>query len=344
MRIAIITDAWHPQVNGVVKTLSYTIQILQQKGHEVQILSPAQFKTFACPTYPEIRIALALRSRVAGLLDKFRPEAVHITTEGALGLAGRSWCLRKGYSFTTSYHTRFPEYLRLRVPIPLALTYRYLRWFHRPACGTMVSTPSLREELRVRGFKNLLPWSRGVDTELFRPHPEACLPHPHPIYLYLGRVAVEKNIEAFLGLKLAGTKYVIGDGPALALLRERYPDVRFTGYKQGLALVQHLAAADVMVFPSLTDTFGLVLLEAMACGVPVAAYPVPGPKDLIINGKNGFIDEDLNAAVQQALHVPRESCRTFAERYSWQACTEQFFSNLQFSPEVPLRPAANTCR
>ncbi len=328
MQIVIATDAWFPQVNGVVRTLAQTTALLEHWGHRVEVLSPSRFRTIACPTYPEIRLALRAGPGVARRLQEIQPEAVHIATEGPVGLAARRWCLRRGMGFTTSYHTRFPEYVRLRAPVPLELSYTFMRWFHGPAIRTMVATSSMRQTLTRRGFTHLATWSRGVDTELFRPREKSFLDGPRPLFMYVGRVAVEKNIEAFLRLDCPGTKYVVGDGPALADLRRHHPQARFTGYKMGEELARHVAAADVMVFPSLTDTFGLVLLEAMACGVPVAAYPVPGPEDLIRNGENGYLDEDLGRAAALALSVKPDGCRSFAESYSWASCTQQFLENL----------------
>ncbi|MEJ2322671.1 MAG: glycosyltransferase, partial [Gammaproteobacteria bacterium] len=294
MRIAIITDAWHPQINGVVRTLGKIIDWLTQQGHQVLVVEPSAFKTLPLPSYPEIRLSLFPGRKVAQMLHEFAPEAIHISTEGPLGLAARKYALSRELPFTTAYHTRFPEYVRERVPIPLSISYMWVRWFHNPAQRVMVSTESLRRELAGQGLKHLVIMSRGVDTDLFVPREHKnLLGGKQPAFLYLGRVAVEKNIEAFLSLDLPGKKHVIGDGPALHALRERYPSVRFHGYKTGKELARHLACADVMVFPSRTDTFGLVILEALACGVPVAAYPVQGPVEIIENGSSGFVSEDL---------------------------------------------------
>lgn len=328
MKIAIATDAWHPQVNGVVTTLAHTRDALVALGHEVLVISPSDFRTLPCPTYPEIRLALFAGRACRRRLDAFAPEALHIATEGPLGLAARSWALRNAFPFTSSFHTRFPEYVRLRTGMPLSLTYAFLRWFHRPAKTVMVATATLREELARRGFVRLGIWSRGVDTELFRPRPKEFLDAPRPIFLFVGRVAVEKNIEAFLRLDLPGTKYVVGDGPDLESLRRKYPAVRFTGCKRGEELARHVAAADVFVFPSRTDTFGLVLIEALACGVPVAAYPVQGPIDIIEHGVTGWLDEDLGAAAHHALALDPERCRAAALRYTWTECTRQFLDHL----------------
>jgi glycosyltransferase involved in cell wall biosynthesis len=334
MRIAIVSDAWRPQVNGVVRTLETTAAVLEDLGHETRVFSPHLFRSLPCPTYPEIPLALFPGRKLARELRQYAPDAVHIATEGPVGLAARNHCLHEGLAFTTSYHTRFPEYVRLRLPVPLTWSYRYLRWFHGPAARTMVATPSMAEDLRDHRFRHLATWSRGVDTELFRPRLEPFYPDTAPIFLYVGRVAVEKNIEAFLGLDLPGTKYVVGDGPALDELRGRHPEARFVGYKSGDELASHVAGADVMVFPSLTDTFGLVILEANASGVPVAAFPVTGPKDLIVNGRNGVLSDDLRAATLAALEIDPASCREFAERYSWRACTQQFLANLEPNGDV----------
>lgn len=334
MRIAIVSDAWRPQVNGVVRTLEKTVGLLGDLGQETAVFAPDRFRSVPCPTYPEIPLALFPGQKLSRLLRAFEPDAIHIATEGPLGLAARGYCLREDLAFTTSYHTRFPEYVRLRVPIPLSWSYRYLRWFHGRAARTLVATPSMIEDLRGKGFERLAVWSRGVDTDLFRPRDKGLLPDPRPIFIYVGRVAVEKNIEAFLSLDLPGSKWVVGDGPAITELRARHPETRFLGYKTGEDLARHVAAADVMVFPSLTDTFGLVILEANACGLPVAAFPVTGPVDLIRSGFNGVLDEDLGRAALAALELEPSSCREVAEGYSWGACTRQFLSHLE--PNGPV--------
>lgn len=342
MKIAIVTDAWRPQVNGVVTTLSTTGATLEKFGHQVRFVTPEGFKTFPCPTYPSIRLVRNPIKGVYGTLDTFEPDAIHIATEGPLGWTARRYCRSRDLNYTTSYHTRMAEYIRLRAPIPLSVGYALLRRFHGRAVRTMVPTESQRQHLLRLGFKNLVIWSRGVDTQLFRPGDKDLLDGPRPIAMYMGRVAVEKNIEAFLELKLPGSKYVVGDGPDLEMLRRRYPDVRFTGFKHGAELAAHLAAADVFVFPSRTDTFGLVLLEAMACGVPVAAYPVTGPIDLIKPGVNGAIDDDLAKAVHAALQVDPAGCRQFAVSRSWEAATEQFFHHL--TPAHALHDASEFSR
>ena len=328
MKIAIVTDAWHPQINGVVMTLTHTRDQLIRMGHEVIVVSPNDFRTVPCPTYPEIRLSLFPGRGVARQLTAFAPEAVHIATEGPLGLAARNWSRQHGLPFTTSFHTRFPEYVKLRTGIPLAVGYAVMRWFHGPAAAVMVATPSLRDELAARGMKNLAIWSRGVDIDLFCPREKSFLTDPRPIFMYVGRVAVEKNINAFLDLDLPGTKYVVGGGPDLESLCAKHPHVRFTGYKVGEELARHVAAADVFVFPSRTDTFGLVVIEALACGVPVAAYPVQGPADIIEQGITGYVDDDLRAAALNALTIAPAACRFAARQYSWEACTREFLGHL----------------
>jgi len=337
MRIVIVSDAWYPQINGVVTTLSRTSQELEQLGHDIHTITPDKFKTIPCPTYPEIRLALAPRRKVYKMLAALQPDAVHIATEGPLGLATRAWCIKHGFPFTTSFHTRFPEYVNLRFSIPLFLTYAYQRWFHNGAKYTLVATEALKQELHAKGFTNLAIWSRGVDAELFRPRDKSLVSHERPVFAYLGRVAVEKNIEAFLELNLPGTKYVIGDGPDMAKMKQRYPEVQFAGFKTGEDLARHLACADVFVFPSRTDTFGLVVIEALACGVPVAAYPVRGPGDIIINGETGYLDEDLREAALKALLLSADRCRAGALLYTWQECTQQFVAHL-----TACAPVGNT--
>lgn len=328
MKIAIVTDAWRPQVNGVVTTLDKTATALERMGHTLHFISPEGFSTFPCPTYPSIRLAINPIAGVRAALDNYAPDAIHIATEGPLGWSARRYCHARGLHYTTSYHTRMAEYIRMRAPIPLKWSYGVLRYFHSGAVRTMVPAESQRQRLLHLGFRNLVIWSRGVDTALFRPGDKAFLDAPRPISMYMGRVAVEKNIEAFLDLKLPGTKYVVGDGPDLEMLRRRYPDARFTGFKYGAELVAHLAAADVFVFPSRTDTFGLVLLEAMACGVPVAAYPVTGPIDIIKPGITGAMSEDLEAAVHEALRLDGERCRSYALERSWTSASIQFLNHL----------------
>ena len=329
MRILLVSDAWTPQVNGVVRTLQQVRAECEALGHRVELISPDLFRTVPCPTYPEIRLALCPGRAIGRRIDALRPEAVHIATEGPLGLAARRQCLRRGLPFTSSYHTRFPEYVHARFPVPLALAYAWMRWFHRPSAAVMVATRSIRRDLEARGFANIAEWSRGVDTELFRPDREPALRLPRPVHLYVGRVAVEKNLEAFLAMPIdAGSKLVVGDGPQLAQLQAKYTNVHFAGAKFGEDLARHYASGDVFVFPSLTDTFGLVLLEALATGLPVAAYPVPGPLDVIGDSGCGALDQDLARASAQALAIPRARSRAYALQFSWRRCAEQFLQNL----------------
>jgi glycosyltransferase involved in cell wall biosynthesis len=328
MRIMIVTDAWFPQTNGVVSTLSQTAAWLVRFGHDVKVLTPQDFRSIACPTYPEIRLSLFPYQKVKQEIGAFAPQALHIATEGPLGLSARRFCIKRGVRFTTSYHTQFPQYLRARFPIPLKVSYGVLRRFHGAGARCMVSTASMRTELAAQGFKNLACWQRGVDTEKFKPAPKDFLQLPRPIAAYVGRVAVEKNIDAFLSMSWHGSKVVIGDGPERARLQSQYPDAVFTGYQFGESLARHLAAADVMVFPSRTDTFGLVNLEAMACGVPVAAYPVTGPIDVIEDGVTGALDADLAAAAMRALHVDPAACRTRALKSGWDISSREFENNL----------------
>ncbi|MBX9658603.1 MAG: glycosyltransferase family 1 protein [Nitrospiraceae bacterium] len=329
MKIAIATDAWQPQINGVVRTLGHTVAHLKELGHEVRVITPQDFRTYPCPTYPSIRLAVFPKRGVNRMLREFRPQAIHIATEGPIGHAAHSLCRSLSLPFTTSYHTQFPEYVRARVPLPISWSYAYLRRYHGRAARTMIATQSMKRVLQERGFKNLEIWARGVDSNLFQPGPKSFLSGNRPISMYMGRVAVEKNIEAFLGLDLPGSKYVVGDGPDLEQLRRRYPNVTFTGQKTGQELTAHIAAADVFVFPSLTDTFGLVLLEAMACGVPVAAFPVTGPIDVVQQGKTGVLDSDLRKAILGALKLDPADCIAYARQHSWRNWTERFASLLE---------------
>jgi glycosyltransferase involved in cell wall biosynthesis len=328
LRILIVSDAWAPQINGVVVTLRHTIRELGRAGHEVSTLTPDGFRTIPCPTYPEIALSLFPRRKVAATIDDFAPNALHIATEGPLGLAARAYCRRTSRPFTTAYHTQFPEYVHARTRLPLSLSYRWMRWFHGPSRCLMVATEHMRRRLVDRGFGNIAMWTRGVDTDLFRPGPRASQAVARPIFLYAGRVAVEKNLEAFLALDLPGTKWVVGDGPARADLERRFPRATFFGMRTGESLAWHYRQADVFVFPSRTDTFGLVMLEAMASGTPVAAYPVAGPIDVVHHGTSGILDEDLRAAALAALELSRDRVRTHAEQSSWQRATAQFLANL----------------
>ncbi|MBL38119.1 MAG: alpha-mannosyltransferase [Xanthomonadales bacterium] len=335
MKILLVTDAWHPQVNGVVRSLSKTREQLELEGHDVTVLSPESRPTVPCPSYPEIRLTLRPRRAARECLARTRFDAVHVATEGPLGIAARRWCNLNGVRFTSSYHTRFPEYLRLRAPVPLSASYRMMRWFHSAAERTLVRTETQKTLLSERGFRNLHVWPGAVDTDTFRPYDKDALDLPRPISMYMGRVAPEKNLDVFLDLDLPGSQVVIGGGPALARYTRAYPNVHFLGYRHGDELARLLSAADVFVFPSLTDTLGLVILEAMACGVPVAAFPVPGPKDLIVDGGNGALDEDLREAIFRALAIPSEHCVEFAAGFSWQRSTTRFLEML--IPAVPRR-------
>ncbi len=333
-RILIVSDAWRPQVNGVVRTLSTVAGELAAMGHTVEVIGPDRFRTVPLPTYPDIRLAILPRRKLGRMIEAFAPDALHIATEGPLGLAARGWAKRRGCAFTTAFHTRFPEYVQARTGLPAAALYPGFRWFHAAGQGVMVATESLRAELRRRGFERVRPWSRGVDLDLF--HADERDPYDglaRPVFVTIGRVAVEKNIAAFLALDLPGSKVVVGDGPQLASLRRAFPQAVFTGPRFGAALSRSYAGADAFVFPSLTDTFGLVILEALACGTPVAAYPVTGPKDVLAGApaRVGALDADLRAACLRALGADRDACRAYAERFSWRGCAELFLSHL-----VPL--------
>lgn len=334
--VLIVTDAWHPQVNGVVRSIERVGEQMSGRGIEVRYLTPLQFKTLPMPGYDEIRLSRTRARPVHEKIEAAGADAIHIATEGPLGLIARRYCVRNGIPFSTAYHTQFPEYLRARLPVPLRWSYRYMRWFHAPARFCLVGTPHLKKLLEGQGFTNAVIWSKGVDTELFSPDKrvtdEALFPHPRPVFLYVGRVAVEKNVEAFLGLDLPGSKLVVGGGPSLKRLQEAYPGVTFLGPRQGEELARLFASADVFVFPSRTDTFGLVLLEALSSGTPVAAFPVTGPIDVIGNAPVGILDEDLRSAALGALRVSRSECRAYALQHSWQASTDQF---LQYLPLIP---------
>jgi glycosyltransferase involved in cell wall biosynthesis len=327
--MTLVTDAWLPQVNGVTTTLSRCVQEIEGWGNEVSVISPDLFRTMPCPRYPHIRLALGPRRKLRRMLAEQQPQAIHIATEGPLGLAAHGWCRRNGRPFTTAFHTRFPEYLRAYAKVPSRWTYAAMRWFHGRAERTLVPTRSMQNELTEYGFENVVLWSRGVDTELFRPDVREPYDLPRPIFLYCGRVAVEKNIEAFLDAELPGSKVVVGDGPAREGLMRRFPDVFWAGFRFGEELARHYAGADVFVFPSRTDTFGVVMLEANACGLPVAAYPVTGPVDVVVDGKTGVLDDDLQTACEQALELDRQECRSHAEALSWEKCARQLFENLE---------------
>jgi glycosyltransferase involved in cell wall biosynthesis len=340
VKIVVATDAWHPQVNGVVRSLSMTVDCLRKMGHEVLVIDPSSFRTIPCPTYPEIRLALGCGRRVAKLLADFQPDRVHVSTEGPIGWAVRNWCVRRGLHFTTAFHTRFPDYVSIRTGIPAEWIWKVMRRFHGAAERTFTATPTLATELQAHGLTHTHHWPRGVDLSQFNadvePHP-AMANLPGPILLNVGRVAVEKNIEAFLDCPVNASKVIVGDGPALAALRARYPDVLFLGAKHGAELASAYKAADVFVFPSRTDTFGLVNIEAMACGLPVAAYPVPGPADILgpnergIHGgtrRIGALDKDLGKAIARALTANRQAAAKEAAHYSWDRCTSLFLDGL----------------
>jgi glycosyltransferase involved in cell wall biosynthesis len=325
MILLIVTDAWEPQTNGVVTTLKQVIAELARASIDVRVIEPSQFRTVPLPSYPEIRIAVN-PWRIGQLIREMKPDAVHVATEGPLGLAARQYLRWTHVPFTSAVHTKFPEYIHQRIGLPPAVGYAFLRWFHRPARYTLVTTTSHRAELASWGLRHLQVWSRGVDVNLFRPQKR--LARMRPRLLYVGRVAVEKNVEAFLSLGVEGDKIIVGDGPARKALQARFPEACWVGYQHGEALAAYYADADVLVFPSRTDTFGLVMLEAMACGTPVGAFPVTGPKDIVVDGMNGALDANLEHAVQRALDVDRGACRAFAERNGWRAVAQRLVDNL----------------
>jgi glycosyltransferase involved in cell wall biosynthesis len=334
MRILVATDAWHPQVNGVVRTLTTTAESARALGAEVSFLTPESFRTFAMPSYRDLRLALPRPAKVARLIAEARPDAIHIATEGPIGLLVRRYCRKHDLPFTTSFHTRFPDYVSARAPVPESWVWATLRWFHGTSEAVMAATPALAAELRARGFRNVVLWPRGVDTTLFRPREvDLCL--PKPVYLCVGRVAVEKNLEAFLGLDLPGTKVIVGDGPARAALEQSYPDAVFLGSLQGEALAAVYASADVFVFPSRTDTFGLVLLEALASGLPVAAFPVMGPSDVIGDAPVAVLSEDLRSACLSVLQISPQACVEFAGLHTWEAAARAFIDNMAQIGAVP---------
>jgi glycosyltransferase involved in cell wall biosynthesis len=335
-RLLMVSDAWTPQVNGVVRTVATVAEHLRLVGDTVEVIGPDRFPTMPMPSYREIRLALMPRRKLRRMVDAFGPTTVHIATEGPLGWAMRRLCIRRGWPFTTSFHTRFPEYLHARTRIPPRFAWAVLRRFHNAGVGTFAATPSLKQELLGRGFGHVLAWTRGVDLSLFSVEGsrDDFADLPRPIFLYAGRVAVEKNIEAFLALDLPGTKVVVGDGPQRAELAQRFPAVHFAGWRMGQALTDAYRAADVFVFPSRTDTFGLVLLEAMACGTPVAAYPVQGPLDVVADSGAAVLDENLRAACLRALALPRPAARRHAERFSWENCAAAFRAGLVELPST----------
>lgn len=338
-RILIITDAWAPQVNGVVNTLRNTIAGLRAHGYVVEVVTPLEFRTLPCPTYPDIRLSLFPRRKIAQRIREFDPDNVHIVTEGPLGLAARRYCLKQDIPFTTAYHSRFPEYVKLRIGLPLNISYAWLRRFHNAARAVLVPTQKVYDDLNAAGFRHLQFWTRGVDTQLFCPGERARLEGDPPLFVYVGRVAVEKNIRAFLDLDLPGSKWVVGEGPQREALMRDYPDVHFAGVVPHQELPRIYRAADVFVFPSLTDTFGLVQVEAMACGTPVAAFPVTGPIDVLEQGVSGVMHEDLRTACLQALELDRERVAACGRQYGWDKPTRQFIAILeQHSIERKVRP------
>jgi len=338
LRIAIVTDAWRPQINGVVRTIETIVRLLQADGHEIEVFGPDRFRTLPCPTYPEIRLSLFPTARLHHMLKLFAPDAIHLVTEGPLGWAARAFCLKRDIPFTSAYHTRFPEYVRARIRVPISWSYAFVRHFHAPSSAVLVVAQSIRDELAARGFRNLVPWSRGVDIAAFRPQPRSELGDARPIWLYAGRVAIEKNITAFLELDLPGTKWVVGGGPQLKELRRRHKNVHFFGSVDTEELSLRYAQADCFVFPSRTDTFGLVMVEALASGVPVAAYPVPGPLDVVTTPKVGALDEDLRAACLAAIDCDPAACRAHAETFTWAQCARQFRDTLRQIPRSVWRP------
>lgn len=329
MKLMIVTDAWEPQVNGVVRTLKMTCREIERLGHHVEILSPQGFRTLPCPSYPEIELALASRRAVAARIDAFAPDCLHIATEGPLGWQARAVARRRGWRFTTAYHSRFPEYVHARSRLPTAWVYALLRRFHNAGVATLAPTPAIVDDLAARGFTRAHWWSRGVDLAMFRPDGPKEPRGAAPVFLYVGRIAVEKQVEAFLALDLPGDKWVAGEGPERARLQARHPDVRWFGVLSGPDLARLYRSADVMVFPSVTDTFGLVLAESMACGTPVAAFPVPGPIDVVGRSAGGVLDEDLRRACLAALELPRGPVRAHAEQFSWARATAQFVAALE---------------
>jgi glycosyltransferase involved in cell wall biosynthesis len=329
MRILVATDTWHPHINGVVHTLGELARAAPSFGATIAFLTPEGLPSLPLPTYPGLRLPVARPRTIARQIVELRPAAIHIATEGPIGVLVRRYCRANGLAFTTSFHTRFPEYVAARTPIPENWTWAALRWFHRPAGGVMAPTPALEAELTSRGFDNVMGWPRGVDAALFRPRPNADLGLPRPVFLTVGRLAVEKNIEAFLALDLPGTKVVVGDGPARADLKRRFPDAVFLGIRRGEELARAYAGADVFVFPSRTDTYGLVLLEALASGTPVAAFPVCGPRDVVGDAPVAALDKDLRAACLKALTLSREQCRAFALERSWDSSARIFLANVR---------------
>lgn len=345
MKIALVTDAWLPQVNGVVTTLLELQQGVLARGHEMAVVEPSSFRRFACPGYREIELAWRPKRQVERLLDTIAPEAIHIATEGPLGGAARAYCLERGLAFTTAFHTRFPDILSKALHIPERWGYAWFRRFHAPSSGVMVPTEGMRRILQRHGFERLRAWSHGVDLGLFEPLPGIDLGLPRPVFLYVGRVSYEKNLEAFLRLDLPGTKLVYGVGPLLENLKAKHPEVQWRGVVPRAELVRVYSGADVFVFPSRSETFGLVMLEAMACGTPVAAFPVPGPLDVVGDSDGGVLHEDLRRAALQALDLPRERARARAATFDWSPVCDQFIAHLvaarETAPGTVTKPSRN---
>lgn len=323
-KLVIVTDAWHPQVNGVVRTLAKCRDLMHRRGYDVTVISPLDYRSVPCPTYPEIRLALTLPGRLRRRLLGVDPDYVHIATEGPLGVMARRACLDLGWNFSTSFHTRFPEYVAERFPIPKSWSYGFLRHFHNAAAHTLVPTQSILDDLKARGFTGLDLWTRGVDRSIFHPRGDVARDLPRPVFLCVGRVAAEKNLPAFLELDLPGTKLIVGDGPALDNLKARFPDAVFIGKREGEALARIYAGADVFVFPSRTDTFGLVLLEAIASGLPLAAFPVPGSRDVVGATGAGVLSEDLRVACLAALDKKPFDPEQVLKPFTWDACADIF--------------------
>lgn len=325
--IAIVTDSWHPEMNGVIVTIEKIKEGIEKLGeYEVQVISPNDFSSIKCPTYKDIRLSLFPKDRMKKLLSKV--DAVHLATEGPLGWAARNVCKKKGWAFSSAFHTKLPEYIHeIFPPIPPDFWYKWVARFHKRSSGVLVPVHSVKKELKRHGIKHAKVWSRGVDVDLFHPR-KVEMGHERPVHLYVGRIAMHKNLDAFLELDLPGSKVLVGHGPDREALERRFPDAQFVGRHEGEKLAEYYASADVFVFPSLTETYGIVQLEAMASGVPVAAFPVPGPIDVIENGVNGWVDKDLNKAIRKALKVSSESCRAFALKHSWKNCADQFMNNL----------------
>lgn len=338
-RILIVSDAWKPQVNGVVRTLEATVEALRARGHEVRLVTPDMFRSFPLPFYPEIRMAMFAGRRVRAIIESFAPDAIHIATEGTLGHAARRYCVKHGVRFSTAFHTRYPDYVSARLPVPKSWVWGWLRWFHRPAVNVMAPTATMKRHLEAEGLTKVQVWSRGVDLSLFGAAyatPPALADLPRPIWMNVGRLAVEKNLEAFLELDLPGTKVIVGEGPQAAELKSRFPKAVYTGAKFGAELAAHYAAADVFVFPSRTDTFGLVILEALASGVPVAAFPVQGPLDVLGDAPAGVMDEDLGAACRRAQAIPADIARAHAQKFTWEAAARQFLGHLAIPDLEPF--------